>query len=278
MTDTAANTPLTAELVRLPQMSRLALCVGADMLDVVVTSKVEDNSMIWRRIPLSGTSGSTTRALEEAVYDNPLLLAPFSRTDIVFDTCRFLVVPADRATDDRADAMLETLYPGVEFEPLVNEIPGNAVIASAVDADLMRFTGRTFPEARRMHRLTPLCRYFGGRNRGGNGGRMHVHLHGNFVDIVAYSTGYLLTANTFEAADISDALYFILAAAAGISFDDNVDRMMLSGDAGRREALMPMLRKYYPHAMPAIFPSAMLRAGSQALAVPFELSLLPICE
>ena len=64
MTDTAANTPLTAELVRLPQMSRLALCVGADMLDVVVTSKVEDNSMIWRRIPLSGTSGSTTRALE----------------------------------------------------------------------------------------------------------------------------------------------------------------------------------------------------------------------
>ena len=278
MTDTKANTALTADLVRLPQMSRLALCVGDGILDVVVTSKVDDNSLIWRRIPLSGASGPMTRALEETVYDNPLLLAPFSHTDIVFDTRRFLVVPADRATDDRAEAMLETLYPNVEFEPLINEIPGNAVIAAAVDADIMRFTGRTFPEARRMHRMTPLCRYFGSRNRSGNGGRMHVHLHGDFVDVVAYSSGHLLTANTFEAADISDALYFILAAANGIGFDDNVDRMMLSGDAKRREALLPKLRQYYPHAMPAIFPSAMLRAGSQALAVPFELSLLPICE
>ena len=132
MTDTKANTALTADLVRLPQMSRLALCVGDGILDVVVTSKVEDNSLIWRRIPLSGASGPMTRALEETVYDNPLLLAPFSHTDIVFDTRRFLVVPADRATDDRAEAMLETLYPNVEFEPLINEIPGNAVIAAAV--------------------------------------------------------------------------------------------------------------------------------------------------
>lgn len=278
MTDKSAHTPLTAELVRLPQMSRMALCVSADMLDVVITSKVEDNSLIWRRIPLSGASGATTRVLEETVYDNPLLLAPFSHIDIVFDTRRFLAVPADRAADDNAAAMLETLYPDLEFEPLVNDIPGNAVIASAVDADIMHFTGRTFPEARRMHRLTPLCRYFGSRNRGGNGGRMHVHLHGNFVDVVAYSTGHLLTANTFEAAEVSDALYYILASANGIDFDDTVDRMMLSGDSERREALLPMLRRYYPHAMPAIFPSAMLRAGSQALAVPFELSLLPICE
>ena len=50
MTDTKANTALTADLVRLPQMSRLALCVGDGILDVVVTSKVEDNSLIWRRI------------------------------------------------------------------------------------------------------------------------------------------------------------------------------------------------------------------------------------
>ena len=67
MTDTKANTALTADLVRLPQMSRLALCVGDGILDVVVTSKVEDNSLIWRRIPLSGASGPMTRRFSRSL-------------------------------------------------------------------------------------------------------------------------------------------------------------------------------------------------------------------
>ncbi len=279
MADQPLNSqPLQTGLVRAPQMSRMTLRVNDDSLDVAIVSKVEDNSLIYRHIPYTATATSAIRALEEAVYDNPLLLSDFGQIDILFDTPRFIVIPEERADDDRAEEMLETLYPDIEFEPVTSRIPGGAVIAAAVNADIERFAGRTFADARRMHRIVPLCRYFGARNRSGNGGRIHVHLRPGFTDVIAYLHGRTMMANTFSSPSGMDALYYILAAAQNLRFDDSCDRMIVSGDNTLRDTLMPMLRKYYPHAMPAIFPSAMLRAGAAAMQAPFEMLAIPLCE
>jgi hypothetical protein len=45
-----------------------------------------------------------------------------------------------------------------------------------------------------------------------------------------------------------------------------------------REAIMPELRRYINYVMPVIFPSAMFRAGREAMNAPFELIVLPLCE
>lgn len=282
MTDETTN--LTASMVTAPHKCRLALLVRDDSVDVAVMPTAGDDgdgTAVFRHLPLTARTTSLTRAVEELVYDNPLLLCDFGRMDVLFDTARFLVVPQDRADDDRAEEMLETMYPDFAFEPVTSDVPGGAVIAAAVEADVERFAGRTFAEARRMHRLVPLVRYFGSRPRTSSGGRMYIHLTPGRVDVIAFKDGKLMTANTFSAPEETDALYFILASASNLGFDDGEDRMMLSGDPALREALLPQLRKYYPHAMPAIFPASML-CGSvgdeEPVDAPFELLALSLCE
>lgn len=276
---TAKTTYDDAEQVRHPSMWRLALCVHADRLDMAMTSIVEDNSLIWRSIVFDPAM-TPLRALEDAVYDNPVLLGDFSRINILYDTEHTLVIPAERlqADPDSAEDMLASLYPNDSITTVVTPVPGNACVACAPDSDVAAFMDRTFARAECAHRLVPLIKYFGLNNRTGSHGRMHIHLHGEQTDIVIFDQNKLLMANTFHTPQTSDTLYFVLAAAQLLGFDDESDRLMVSGDTDRREALMTDLRRYIPHAMPAIFPSAMFSMGHDAMDAPFELLTLPLCE
>lgn len=276
MTQPSQDAPLTPDMILHPEFNSLAVCVHDDSMDVAVMSRTEDNSLIWRHIPFDSAAASACRAFEDAVYANPLLLVPeLGSKVILLDTPRFLVLPEERADEDSAAAMLASVYPDMSMEVFTSPVGGGAVIAVAADSRMAGFIGRSFPGATVAHRLVPLCRYFGAANRTGNSGKMHVHLRRDSADVIAFEGGRLLMANTFSTPHINDVLYFTVAAARSLDFDNTSDRMLVSGDAGRRDALMPSLRRYIPGAVPAIFPSDMFRAGRDAMDAPFELMALP---
>lgn len=276
MTQHAKDAPLTADMVLHPEFHSLAVCVHDDAMDVAIMSKTEDNSLIWRHIPFDSAAASVCRAFEDAVYANPLLLVPeLGSKVILIDTPRFLVIPEERADEDSVAGMLADIYPAMSMEVFASSVGGGAVIATAVDSRVAGFIGRSFPGAVVAHRLVPLCRYFGAANRTGNSGKMHVHLRRDTVDVIAFEGGRLLMANTFSAPHVNDVLYFTVAAARSLDFDDTSDRMLVSGDAGRRQLLAQSLCTYIPGAVPAIFPSDMFRAGRDAMDAPFELMALP---
>jgi hypothetical protein len=273
------NNTLQATLVPHPRHSRLELRICEKAIDVVIISCIEDNSLQWHRIELDAAATSPIKSLEDAVYRNPLLLADFNAIDVLIATKRRLVVPAAHADNDNIRSMFEQLYPDAKLEVVINPIGDNGdVIAIADDADRINFIRRTFNNPKIADRITPLCRYFGIKNRLGNAGKFHVHLADNTIDIIAYGADGLLMANTFESTAVTDDLYYTLAAAKSLNFDNNNDQMLLSGDADRREALIPLLRKHISYVMPMIFPSAMFKAGKDSLSAPFELITLPLCE
>ena len=272
---------LDPALVPSPQHARLALRLADSGLDVAITSMVHDNSLILHHIPFHGEDVATMRQFEEAVYDNPLLLADFARTDILLDTNRFMVIPPEEADDDKATAILGDLYPDTPFTTVLSPAgAGEApVIATAANPDIVAFVRRTFGEnASLAHRLAPLAHFFGLRNHLGNSGKLHVHLGKDRADIVAYGQGSLLMANSFACSGTDDALYFTLAAARNLSFDPASDRIILSGDPAMRDTLLPMLRKYVSYVMPLIFPSELYRAGRNAIEAPLELVILPLID
>ena len=56
---------LTSDLIGDPNIWRMAMLISDDALDVVAYSTVEDNSMLYRHIPLDTAAADRVKALEE---------------------------------------------------------------------------------------------------------------------------------------------------------------------------------------------------------------------
>lgn len=275
--------PLDPSLVPRPELCRLAMRVAPSGLDVVIVSIINDNSLIWRHLPFAGNSvdgGIDIKAFEDTVYDNRLLLSEFTAIDVIIDTRRFMAIPAEKATEDYCEEVFAELYPdSADDEVIISEATEDAAIAAFVPTALTAFIRRTFGvRARIYHRMAPLCRFFSIKNKLGNNGKLHVHIDNNRADIIAIDREGLLMANTFAITNEMDALYYTLAAARSLDFDNSTDRVIISGDTEIRDHLLPLMRKYVSYAMPMIFPSDIFKLGRDALSAPFELIALPLLD
>lgn len=271
---------LVKNMIGNPRVWRLALRVEADALRVVLYSTVEDNSLIYRTIPLDPAAPSHLRAVEDAVYDNPLLLSDFERVYCVVDNSTFLLVPTPLAeTADDCELMLKAAFPDFEGEIVSNPTgAANATLLTGLDSDLAAFLNRTFLSPRLFHHLSPLCRYFITSAGKGNSVKTHVNLRPRSLDIIVSDHGNLLMANTFAYSSINDALYYVMACREYLGIGPGGDELLLAGDPKAREVLMPRLRDYVARVMPVIFPSRMFAAGRDSMQAPFDLIVLPLCE
>lgn len=246
-----------------------------ERLQVMMYSIHEDNSLIFRDIALDTQAMSPLAALEDAIYENPLLLSDFSMIDCLLDTTRFTVVPSEIRSEELRRRLLASLWADDGYEVVADDISGcDATILTAVDAGVSGFLGRTFIDAEVSNRIAPLASYFSGKSRLGSSGKMFVNLHGNAMDIISFGRDRLKMASTIVFGSLEDAVYYILASAKVTEFSVEADELMLCGDGAMREQLMPLLRRYVNYVMPVVFPSAMMRAGKDAMSVPFELIVL----
>lgn len=270
---------LDRNLISEPRLWRMGLRIGRDAVDVVLFCTVEDNSLIHRRISLDKAAPSMLKALEDVIYENPLLLSDFLRVDCVVETDRFTVVPAGITEPDVRDKIMGEVFDGFEGEIIVNELSGqNATILMGLDSDFAGFLRRTFNNPRIHHHLEPLCRYFHSKSRLGNSGKMYACLRDGRVDVMSFGRDTLSMANTFNYRDPMDAVYYILSCRKMLNLDAGSDEMYIAGDGAARETIMTALREYLGYVMPAIFPSSMFKAGKDAMHAPFDLIVLPLCE
>lgn len=89
------NGTLDRDLITNPEMWNLLLRLSPTEMHLVAYSIVEDNSLIYRRFPIDSNSGSYLRALEEVIYDNPMILSDFRRVYCVIQTSTQVVAPSD---------------------------------------------------------------------------------------------------------------------------------------------------------------------------------------
>lgn len=268
------------EQINDPRHWRLALRVGDHRLHIVAYDSSQDNSLIYRHLPVNGdTSEARLKSLEEAVYDIPALLLDFGRVDVVVESRAFVVLPEALGDAENAGLALESLFPKSEGETVMSSLQGlGAVIASRVDGGVASFLRRTFNNPRFHHHLSPLCRYFHHKSRLGNTGKMYANLRDGAMDVIAFGGSGLILANTFPIDAPEDALYYILACRGQLGAADVGEELFLAGDKAMREALTPMLREYIAYVMPVIFPSELFRMGREAMEAPFDLIILPLCE
>lgn len=273
--------PLDSSLIANPRLYNLILRVEPMRLDVMIYNGDEEDSIIYRSIR-QDPSLSQIAALEEAVYDNPVLLGDFNKTTVIIATNEYAIVPQWVAADENlADAVAEKLLVNDECESelLMIPIPETEVaVALKPETRLLAFLRRTFNNPDITHHSVPLIRYFSKSDKLGAAGKIFVNLRSESLDIISFSNSSPNLINTFSFRDKMDAVYYILACREQLKEDGCDHEILISGNSEIRESITPVLRKYVGYVMPVIFPSTIFKAAKDTMKAPFDLIVLPLCE
>lgn len=260
-----------------------SLYVGldADRLDVMAYCPLEDRSLLSATIQLDPAT-DYVEAVEEAVYDNPLLLNRFKKVTVINRGDAHTLLPAGLPAEDPALAadILAEMTGDRDGHPVFDPLPLlDATTGHTVPGGVYNFLTRTFgPDLHIIHRLSVMARYCHGTHRGAGSLTSHVAVRPGSIDIILYRADRMLLANTYRWTEPLDAVYYILATRSAFDIDAK-SPVVMSGDREAREQLMPLLRQYLTAVMPAVFPAAMFRAGGQtAMNAPLDLILMPLCE
>ena len=251
-------------------------------LTVAATSTVGEEAMLCRHIALSA-GVPPLRALEDAVYDNPMLLADFDRTTILLRTQRYTLIPREVADDADAAADAAALMwtdPADDTRLLVNPVSATgAAVLSAMPTDVAAFLGRTFADAQLLHVMAPTLGFFAAKApRSGNSAKLFAVVSGDGIDIAAFDgDARLAGAASYACTDAADMAYYAAAAAQVCGIAGPQLHFYVAGDPAARDRLMVELRRFAPVVMPWILPSGMLADGA-GMPVPFSLLILPLCE
>lgn len=274
--------PMDFSNITNPRLWRLLLQADSKNLRFAVSSTVEDASLAQATVCLDA-SREYCKAIEEAVYSVPGLLADFGSVDILIRTDAYTLVPGNLPLDQAiACAEYAHIADADTDHMLLCEKTGEINIVWACSQAVINFLRRTFPTARIKPHIAPMLSYFGRQAVTGNCGKIYIHLseQPREADIMAYGNdGRLLCSFTKAFEQDADICYMAMATAKSCYLNvASLDEIRLCGESCRRSSLMPLLRRFAPRTVPLIFPSAAMRAGIEAFKAPFPLILLPLCE
>lgn len=264
--------------IQQPELWTLQLSLGEKAIEYILFTDAQDNSLIMGQIDLDNSAGSYLKAVENAVYDNPLLLDDYRQVRIIADSSHFVIVPREYDDFDAQDALKAT-YPDSDGDTAVCNLKRCGVkIAFEVAKGLLGFLQRTFSTPPVFHHLHPLCEHYKRLNEGTTTSRMFLNLGDNHMDMVVYQGGNIVLANSYDYRSSQDAAYYVLHAWESLGLDRLTDEVQLTGSKAQRDAIAPILREYIGYVMPAIYPAAALRLGQNAMKAPFDLIMLALCE
>lgn len=235
-------------------MQRLLILIRHNGIDTLI-----GNNEGWRCGVVavdSSVGSSSAKVLEEAVYTSPALLAEYSIVDVVADSDRFVVVPAQLAADNVAVGELaRQMWPEASDEDLTVDVCGSAAFVSLLNKSLVGFVNRTFIHGAIHHRLAMLTSFFMSLSAPVNRIKLYAHFAGSSrVDIVALTSEGLLMANSFGCENTTDAVYYIMACVKDCGFDELEDEMIVCGHQPSCAAATEVLRQYINSVMPLLLP------------------------
>lgn len=270
---------LDKDMLRDSRQWQLVMEPGPTALRVMAFSPLECDALISVRLPYAADV-DPVKGFKDAVYDNPMLLGDFKGVTVILPSRRFLPMPDVISTPEGRGAIFRRTFPEEDpanpTELLSNDLPGlRASLTMEVDASLLGFIRRTFPEAKIIHPLTSLALYFKAKHPTRPRGKMLANLRSERVDIVILGDEAPLVLNSFAIHDPMDAVYYIMACREAYSLRPT-DELILAGDTASRAAVTPHLRRFIRYVMPAIFPTVMIRAGRASLTTPFDLIVTPL--
>ena len=258
-----------------PEAWELLVSIRDRRVDYILFTPSVANSLIMGNVAWLDDG---LQALEDAVYDTPILLNEYKRVRVMVHSDHFVLFPSE-VSDADCLALVGKAFPADAGEAAVCALPANeAKVAWLMPRGMQAFLSRTFNYPQVCHHLFPQCEHFTGLNHGDDVSRMFLNLEEERMDLAVYRDGKMQCANSYHFTDYQDAVYFALKAWRSYDLDQLTDELQLTGNRESCAALTPELRKFVKHVMPAVYPAAAMRLGRNAMQAPLELILLALCE
>lgn len=244
---------------------QLLLTVGMRELHAAFYDRNSGRFADYSRRRWECESADTLKCIEDAVYEDPLLLDDYDVSILIRPAMTLTVAPEDYPEEDSQkmhDAL--SLADATERKDVWREPLGEALALYSTPEGVRDFLSRTFLTERVSHALRPIVDYFTLRARTEGGERMWVHLEPGRLDVVAFRNGRLLLANTWSFATAADAAYYLLYAWRALGLDAAQGEMSVSGDKALRDEAVPMLRRYINYVRLTMYPASLaapLREG-----------------
>lgn len=272
-----SNTTLDID-IRHPEHWTLILRAGAASVKFILYSDEVENSLIYRELPLDIEGGNYLKALENCIYDNPVLIQDYKRIAVSVESLHFALLPVEAGDDDTACDVLDYMFASDEGDSHVCDlIKDKVAVAFKVPHGVLSFLQRTFNMPLITHHLVPLTVYSAEKSEKSGIAKMFVHLHDNSMDMCVFRKGEFLMTNSFRFREVEETAYYMLNAWQNLGLDVMTDELQLSADKAVRDILTPQLRKYISYVMPTIFPASAMKIGQDAIKAPFDLILLSQC-
>lgn len=265
-----------------PEVWSLAVRLSPDKLTYAISSRMDENSLIFGHVDFAGSASKPIGDLESAIYDNEFFLYNYERTDFIVEAPHFLLVPDEFSKEgdaDECEKYYRYLYPDDKVAIRTDSIKDAAItVAYGIEPEVDAFLRRTFDNPPVMHLLTPMIRYFRKKGSFGTGGKMFAFINDGKVEIVALRNSKVIFANYFKFAATEDAFYYIMNAWKANGMSSETDELHLLGEKEVRKQLIAQIREYVSNTIQTIFPAQLLHLGKDAMIAPFDLIVLPLCE
>lgn len=256
---------LTRDLIPQPELWRCILEICSDRIDAVLVPPVSSEHIIHSIITLNPDAPSADKAIQEAIYENPLLLSDFKSIDALIDARSYTMAPRQFLDYTSTDEVLKTCcIDKSDCEECISAPADGIAVVYAVAAALTGFLRRTFFNVRINHRISPLI-----ASHISSSGLFAVAEHGR-LDIIATDRGRLLAANTFEYKNPIDAAYYILACAKELRAPES--EIFLAGTDYAQVSQVMGQHAGYPK--PVQCPASLLAMGKDAVTLPQSITAL----
>jgi hypothetical protein len=268
-----ANTQplLTRDMIRESDTAlwRLFLRINPARLDVLLLGPESvETSVIFHSVELGAPN---CQALEEAIYDNPLLLSDFGQVIVTFDTANFALIPAEcvELKEEIARTLMPSERSADDFELFGVETGVEQLMMVRVERDVMKFLRRTFAQATYGHVLAVDVTYLNHVNQNGDCCRTYglCTAHDELAVVSFRPDGRACYINGFTDVVPDDVAYYMLAARS----QAGGGQLVVGGELSRRNAASEALRRVESEVLPITLSEDLLQLCRMAPQAPLDL-------
>ena len=266
---TSASVPLT------PRPPRVTLRLARGAMSFIQPDESSAHGYHYEPyVPQGGISSAAN--LREAFKSSPLLKKNEGGRALVVVDSPVMVVPVEEFDEKAVTALYRQTFTADEPTRVMwTVLPSlSAVAVFTVNKDVKLLADDHFSDVRWSHVCVPVWNHL---HRTSNliRRRLFVWFHERHIDVFSFQQTRFRFVNSFEAAHVADAVYFILAVWKQLAFDQKADELHLLGDIPDRENLREELHAYVRNVF-MLNPSAEFNRApvTQVEGLPYDLITL----